>query len=137
LIHFVGIPPALGTENAWNSDWSHSAEDKNVQNSVRNHFVEEKNTRNFVISFLTIPWKIKMLGIPFCAITQKRKTHRILFWTIRPKKNSLESRSEPFKDKEKHMDFIIFGKSAKLYNRFWKCIRRICEKYLSAYGEYA
>ncbi len=104
MIHFVGISPVLGTEKAENSDTSNSEEDR--------------NTRNLVTSLLTIPWKIQMLGIPFCAITQKRKTHGILFWTIKPKKNPLETRSKPFKDKEKHMDFIIFGESAKLFNRF-------------------
>jgi hypothetical protein len=56
-----------------------------------------------------------MHGVSSRTISQKRKTHRILFPTIQRKKKPLETRSKPFKDKEKHMDFIKFGESAKLF----------------------
>jgi hypothetical protein len=46
-----------------------------------------------------------MLGIPFQTfLLKKRKTLKISFWTNKQEKKSLETRSEPFKDKEKHLD---------------------------------
>jgi hypothetical protein len=70
-----------------------------------NQFVEEKNTGNFVIMLQTILQKIKMLGIPFQTfLLTKRKTLKISFWTNKQEKKPLETRSKPFKDKEKHMD---------------------------------
>jgi hypothetical protein len=47
---------------------------KKAWNSVPKHFIEDKYTRNFLVLFRTIPQKIKMLGIPFKSILQKRKT---------------------------------------------------------------
>ncbi len=53
-------------------------------------YVEEKTTRNFIISFRTIPRKIKMLGILFQIIWQKKKTLGISltkeknFWKLVP-----------------------------------------------------
>jgi hypothetical protein len=61
-----------GTENARKSVPRHSAEDKKTPNSIPNH-VEEKNTQNCVISYRTIPQNIKMPGILFRTLTQKRK----------------------------------------------------------------
>jgi hypothetical protein len=68
-----------------NSVPNHFAEDKKGQKSVPNHFAEEKNTQNYIILFRTFPRKIKILGLPFWTISQKRKTLRILFQTIKRK----------------------------------------------------
>jgi hypothetical protein len=43
-----------------------------------------------------------MLGISFQTILQRRKTFKILIQTISERKK--ETRSEPFKDKEKLLD---------------------------------
>jgi hypothetical protein len=83
------IPAYYGTENSQNSDLKHSAEEKNAQNSVpwnknRNKLsefrsepfrgrkikpefpsVELRYKQTLGIPLRTIPWKRKLLGIPF------------------------------------------------------------------------
>jgi hypothetical protein len=51
----------------------HGRKGKKARNYAASHFVQEKTTQIFVISFQTLPQKIKILGIPFPTILQKRK----------------------------------------------------------------
>ncbi len=61
-----------GKINARNSGPTYSTKDKKGQSYIPTHFLEDKNTGIFVILFRAI----KMLGIPFRTLSQKRKTLR-------------------------------------------------------------